>query len=80
MINLSKKQINDLLNGEKSSKDIAIELVEKHSSIEIAIAYVEEVKARVDSLPPVKPAPKITLTKEQFEEHFRFRKPRKNGE
>lgn len=43
MVTLTDQQVNSIREGELSSKDIAIELVEKYTAIEIAIAYVEEV-------------------------------------
>lgn len=46
MITLTKKQVNFIKEGELTSKEIAVQLVEKYSAIEIALAYVEEVVFR----------------------------------
>lgn len=43
MITLTNEQIDSVKEGECASRDIAIELAEKYSAIEIAIAFVEEV-------------------------------------
>lgn len=74
MIKVTNKQLRDVKEGNISSKDLALKLLEKNSAIEVAIAYVElcafpPVKVELKEVSEVKTEP-IKLTKEVFKNHF----------
>lgn len=68
MIRITNKQLVALKNGEISPSKFADDLIEKYPVKEISLALTE-LLAKSDDVIKIQ---KIPITKEQFEEHFRF--------
>jgi hypothetical protein len=75
MIKLSKKELQALKNGEISSKEMALKLVQENSAFEIALAFVEELFSK--ELNDDAQVEKILVTQAEFDTHFRIKRPRK---
>lgn len=73
MIKISKKQIDSIINGELSSKDLAMMLVQEYSATDIAVAYVEELLSKQIEEP--ESIEKIVLSQHQFDTMFRIKQP-----
>ena len=68
MIRITTKELKQLKDGEISQKDFAEKLAKEYSAYAIAEAFAELI-ATSDS---VFKLPKIPITKEMFEAHFRL--------
>ena len=55
--------------GEISREDLAIKIVAENPAIEIAYAYIDGLRKRMDS--PA--APRITITEQQFRAYFKIK-------
>ena len=73
MVKITKKQIKDVKEGNISSKDLALKLLEKYSAVEVATDFVElcafPTFVEVKEISEVKAEP-IKITKEAFKDHF----------
>lgn len=69
MIKIKSTDFKKLQNGELSIEQVADNLLAKYPVKEVAIALVEALS--IGDTPSAKPA-KISITKEEFEQHFRF--------
>lgn len=69
MIKIKSTDFKKLQNGELSIEQVADNLLAKYPVKEVAIALVEALS--INDTPATRPA-KISITKEEFEQHFRF--------
>lgn len=68
MIKITNKELKALKGGEITVKDFAEKLAKNYSAFAIAEAFAE-LLASADTAVPIT---KIPISKELFEEHFRF--------
>ena len=67
MLKVSPKDLVKFQNGEISRAEMAAKIAAVNPAIEIAYAYLDSLPSRPTG------APKITITQEQFNQHFRIK-------
>lgn len=70
MIKLSPNQIKDLQSGEKSTLDVAMNLLQNYSAMDIAIGFVEEALCNENNN-----ISRVVLTEEQLKFFFKVKDP-----